>query len=147
MRPGPIREDDAALLAIFPRIYIAKDADPDPLTSGIVLRKSQSIAATRELEKDKSNSLSLGKVSSFSDYNLILLCIIGSAYFEMQRLPIQILEICEVRIWLQPHFKPLYAQPSITYTLDKTFKLRSKRFSFRCWQQILNDPYDLADHD
>jgi len=43
---------DDELLVVFPRLYIVeKDHEPDPVTPGTVLRRSQSLAAAQELEK------------------------------------------------------------------------------------------------
>ncbi len=43
-------EDDEALLMIFPRIYILADSEPEPVTAGVVLMKSQSIPAVEEMK-------------------------------------------------------------------------------------------------
>ncbi|TVY36883.1 hypothetical protein LSUB1_G006895 [Lachnellula subtilissima] len=41
---------DDALLVIFPRLYIIEDNEPEPVTQGVVLMRSQSTAAAREIE-------------------------------------------------------------------------------------------------
>jgi len=47
-----IQGRDDELLVVFPRLYIVeKDDKPDPITAGIVLRRSQSLAAAQELEE------------------------------------------------------------------------------------------------
>ena len=47
---------DEAVLVVFPRLYIVKDAEPKPLTSGIVLMKSQTLAAAQELRSEAPKS-------------------------------------------------------------------------------------------
>lgn len=56
---------DEKLLVIFPRIYIIEDDEPDPITNGVVLMKSQSTAAAEEenLERRKSSSPTVGKAA------------------------------------------------------------------------------------
>lgn len=49
-------EGDEALLMIFPRIYIIEDSEPDPVTRGVVLMKSQSIPAVEEMERNNPSS-------------------------------------------------------------------------------------------
>ncbi len=46
-------EGDEEQLVIFPRIYFIADGDPDPITDGVVLMKSQSIAAAEEVDMEK----------------------------------------------------------------------------------------------
>ena len=52
---------DDVLLVIFPRIYIVEDSDPDPVTQGVALMKSQSAAAAEELERKHPSSPTAGK--------------------------------------------------------------------------------------
>lgn len=47
---------DEELLVIFPRLYIVEDAEPSPITPGVVLRRSQSVAAAQELDRKKPSS-------------------------------------------------------------------------------------------
>ena len=49
-------ERDDVLLVIFPRIYLVADNEPDPVTSGVVLMKSQSAAAVEEIETKHPSS-------------------------------------------------------------------------------------------
>ncbi|RDL40630.1 uncharacterized protein BP5553_00609 [Venustampulla echinocandica] len=53
--------DDEALLVIFPRIYVIEDDEPDPITPGVVLRKSQAAAAAEEIEKADPPSPTSGR--------------------------------------------------------------------------------------
>lgn len=52
---------DEELLVIFPRIYIVQDGGPSPITPGTVLRRSQSLAAVQELDRNKPSSPIVGK--------------------------------------------------------------------------------------
>ena len=52
---------DEALLVVFPRIYIVKDAEPKPVTPGIVLMKSQTKAAAQEARSEVPKSPTFGK--------------------------------------------------------------------------------------
>ncbi|KAH8592633.1 hypothetical protein B0O99DRAFT_597074 [Bisporella sp. PMI_857] len=54
-------KDDEALLMIFPRIYVIADGEPDPVTPGVVLMKSQSIPAAEEMERNSPSSPVAGK--------------------------------------------------------------------------------------
>jgi len=54
-------EDDEALLLIFPRIHIIADTIPEPVTQGVVLMKSQSTLATKEMEKTKPSIPTTGR--------------------------------------------------------------------------------------
>ena len=54
-------ERDDILLVIFPRIYVIADNEPDPVTSGVVLMKSQSAAAAEEIETKHPPSPITGK--------------------------------------------------------------------------------------
>jgi hypothetical protein len=54
-------ERDDILLVIFPRIYVVADSEPDPVTQGVVLMKSQSAAAAEELERKHPSSPTAGK--------------------------------------------------------------------------------------
>lgn len=54
-------ERDDALLVIFPRIYVVADDEPDPVTSGVVLTKSQSAAAAEEIETKHPSSPTTGR--------------------------------------------------------------------------------------
>ncbi|CZR56357.1 uncharacterized protein PAC_06245 [Phialocephala subalpina] len=47
---------DEALLMVFPRIYIIADSEPDPVTRGVVLMKSQSTPAVEEMERNNPPS-------------------------------------------------------------------------------------------
>ncbi|EKG12925.1 hypothetical protein MPH_09917 [Macrophomina phaseolina MS6] len=55
----PVVAPDASLLLIFPRIYIVEDDDPEPVTPGTVLLKSQAEEAERELHLQQ-NALNNG---------------------------------------------------------------------------------------
>lgn len=55
---------DEAMLVIFPRLYLVKDADPKPVTSGIVLMKSQTLAAAQEVRNEAPKSPTFGRGSS-----------------------------------------------------------------------------------
>jgi len=55
---------DLELLVVFPRLYIVEDDEPDPITPGIVLMRSQSLAAARELEKGRTSNSTFGKPPS-----------------------------------------------------------------------------------
>ena len=52
---------DEVLLVIFPRIYIVQDGGPSPITPDTVLRRSQSVAAVQELNRNKPSSPIVGK--------------------------------------------------------------------------------------
>jgi hypothetical protein len=54
-------EQDDILLMIFPRIYFVGDSEPDPVTQGVVLMKSQSAAAAEEIEKKHPSSPTAGR--------------------------------------------------------------------------------------
>jgi hypothetical protein len=56
---------------IFPRIYIIEDDEPDPITHGVVLMKSQSTAAAEEeeAERRKASSPTAGKAAPKSRSN------------------------------------------------------------------------------
>ncbi|KAI9873485.1 MAG: hypothetical protein M1830_000360 [Pleopsidium flavum] len=54
-------EGDEALLVIFPRIYIIEDNEPEPITHGVALMKSQSIAAAAEIERRSPPSPTTGR--------------------------------------------------------------------------------------
>lgn len=56
---GSYRDD--ALLVIFPRIYIVEDNEPDPITPGVVLMRSQSMAAAKEIERQSASSPTIGR--------------------------------------------------------------------------------------
>ncbi|KAH9213907.1 hypothetical protein DL95DRAFT_409857 [Leptodontidium sp. 2 PMI_412] len=58
--------DDEALLMIFPRIYIIADSEPDPVTPGVVLMKSQSKPAVKEMERSNPSSPTTAKPGSRS---------------------------------------------------------------------------------
>lgn len=62
---------DEELLVIFPRIYIIEDDEPDPITHGVVLMKSQSTAAAEEeeAERRKASSPTAGKAAPKSRSN------------------------------------------------------------------------------
>ena len=47
---------------IFPRIYVIADSEPDPVTSGVVLMKSQSAAAAEEIEMKHPSSPTAGRL-------------------------------------------------------------------------------------
>lgn len=52
---------DRVLLVIFPRIYIAKDAEPRPVTSGAVLWESQTVIAAQEIRDEGPSSPTFGR--------------------------------------------------------------------------------------
>jgi hypothetical protein len=54
-------ERDDILLVIFPRIYIVEDSEPDPVTRGVALMKSQSAAAAEEMERKQPSSPTGGR--------------------------------------------------------------------------------------
>ncbi len=54
-------ERDDVLLVIFPRIYIVEDSEPEPVTQGVVLMKSQSAAAAEEIERRHPSSPTAGR--------------------------------------------------------------------------------------
>lgn len=55
---------DESLLLIFPRIYIVEDDDPEPVTPGVVLLRSQADDAERELHlQQQKNAFSNGLMS------------------------------------------------------------------------------------
>jgi hypothetical protein len=56
-----IFEGDKELLVIFPRVYVVEDAEPDPISNGVVLMKSQSTAAAKEIERKNPSSPTAGK--------------------------------------------------------------------------------------
>ena len=56
-------EKDDVLLVIFLCIYVVADNEPDPVTLNIVLMKSQSAAATEEIETKHSFSPTIEKLS------------------------------------------------------------------------------------
>ena len=62
-------DGDEELLVVFPRIYSIEGGPPDPITNGVVLMKSQSIAAKAEIERRKSSSPTVGKTMSRSRPN------------------------------------------------------------------------------
>ena len=53
--------NDEDLLVIFPRVYAVDDSDPDPITHGVVLKRSQSAEATQELERTRTANPTLGR--------------------------------------------------------------------------------------
>jgi hypothetical protein len=55
---------DEDLLVIFPRVYAVDDGDPDPITHGVVLKRSQSAEATQELEKTRTANPTLGRTTT-----------------------------------------------------------------------------------
>ena len=56
-------EGDEELLVIFPRVYLIDDAEPDPITPGVVLMKSQTVQAAEEMERKNSSSPTAGKAA------------------------------------------------------------------------------------
>jgi hypothetical protein len=52
---------DEELLVVFPRLYVVEDDEPEAITPGIVLRRSQLAVAARELEKDRVSNSTFGK--------------------------------------------------------------------------------------
>jgi hypothetical protein len=56
-----VSERDDILLVIFPRIYIVEDSEPDPVTRGVALMKSQSAAAAEEIERKQPSSPTGGR--------------------------------------------------------------------------------------
>lgn len=59
-------KDDDALLMIFPRIYVIADSDPDPVTPGVVLKKSQTWSAVQEMERNSPSSPIAGRAGQRS---------------------------------------------------------------------------------
>jgi hypothetical protein len=56
-----ISKGDEELLVIFPRVYVVENAEPDPITNGVVLMKSQTTAAAEEIERNNPSSPTAGK--------------------------------------------------------------------------------------
>ena len=56
-------EGDEEVLVIFPRVYLIDDAEPDPITPGVVLMKSQTVQAAAEMERKNSSSPTAGKAA------------------------------------------------------------------------------------
>lgn len=56
--------NDEDLLVIFPRVYAVDDSDPDPITHGVVLKRSQSVEATQELERTRTANPTLGRTAT-----------------------------------------------------------------------------------
>lgn len=54
-------ERDDVLLVIFPRIYVVADSEPDPVTPGVVLMKSQAAAAAEEIQRAYPSSPTAGR--------------------------------------------------------------------------------------
>lgn len=52
---------DEAVLVVFPRMYIVKDAEPKPVTPGIVLMKSQTATAAQEVRSEAPKSPTFGR--------------------------------------------------------------------------------------
>ena len=52
---------DEAVLVVFPRMYIVKDAEPKPVTPGIVLMKSQTVTAAQEARSEAPKSPTFGR--------------------------------------------------------------------------------------
>lgn len=52
---------DDAVLVVFPRMYIAKNAEPKPVTSGVVLMRSQTLIAAQEARSEASTSPTFGR--------------------------------------------------------------------------------------
>lgn len=52
---------DGAHFVIFPRIYFVDNSEPEPITQGVALMRSQLIAATEEVEKNISSSPIIGR--------------------------------------------------------------------------------------
>jgi hypothetical protein len=52
---------DEPVLVVFPRICIVKDADPKPVTPGIVLMKSQTETAAQEVRSEAPKSPTFGR--------------------------------------------------------------------------------------
>jgi hypothetical protein len=52
---------DEAVLVVFPRMYIVKDAEPRPATPGIVLMKSQTVTAAQEVRSEAPKSPTFGR--------------------------------------------------------------------------------------
>ena len=65
---GPTRNAESergeVLLVVFPRLYVVEDDEPEPVASGVVLRRSQAAAAALELEKDRGSNPTFGRVRS-----------------------------------------------------------------------------------
>ena len=55
------RNSDRAVLVIFPRLYMVKDAKPKPVTSGIVLMKSQTVGAAQEVRSEAESESTFGR--------------------------------------------------------------------------------------
>lgn len=54
-------EASEILLVIFPRIHIVEDNEPEPVTLGVALMKSQSAAAIEEMERKQPSSPTAGR--------------------------------------------------------------------------------------
>ena len=52
---------DQAVLVVFPRMYIVKDAEPKPVTPGTVLMKSQTVTAAQEVRSEAPKSPTFGR--------------------------------------------------------------------------------------
>ncbi|KAL3417330.1 MEI5 protein [Phlyctema vagabunda] len=59
-------EDDEPILMIFPPVFVVADSEPEPVTPGIVLMRSQTRLAVEELEKHTPSSPINGRVGSRS---------------------------------------------------------------------------------
>lgn len=58
---GDLRARDEELLVVFPRLYVVADDEPEAITPGTVLRRSQSAVAARELERERASNSAFGK--------------------------------------------------------------------------------------
>lgn len=54
-------KDDEPVFVIFPRIYVVADSEPEPVTPGVVVMKSQSTAAMEEVESNNASSPTAGR--------------------------------------------------------------------------------------
>lgn len=49
------------LLIVFPRVYVVSDDEPDPVSEGVALKRSQVIEATVEVERERVKSPTFGR--------------------------------------------------------------------------------------
>lgn len=58
---------DEPVLVVFPRMYMVKDSEPKLVTPGVVLMKSQTVTAAKEVRSEASRSPTFGRgIATFS---------------------------------------------------------------------------------